>query len=102
MLRSSDALSPAPAGYHHAQDADVLEVASGKQRANSVTDIIVGHRIARTHWHTEEGRTNSDTLQAFEMNVLHHEPSAPYTVALLNSSDAMSNFFIAIVIMRSS
>jgi len=29
-------------------------------------------------------------------------PSAPYTVALLNSSDAMSNFFIAIVIMRSS
>ena len=61
-------------GITIAQDADVLEVASGKQRANSVTDIIVGHRIARTHWHTEEGRTNSDTLQAFEMNVLHHEP----------------------------
>ncbi len=56
------------------QDADVLKVARRKQGANGVTDVVISDGIARTYWHTEKGRTNSDTLQAFEMNVLHHEP----------------------------
>ena len=61
-------------GITIAQDANVLKVAGGKQSTDGVTDIIIGYGIARTHWHTEEGRTNSDSLKAFEMNVLHHEP----------------------------
>ncbi|MNP00559.1 hypothetical protein D3C76_923510 [compost metagenome] len=56
------------------QDADVLKVASGKQCANGITDIFIINRVALANWHTEEGRTDGDTLKAFEMNILHYEP----------------------------
>ena len=56
------------------QDADILEVAGGKQSTDGITDIIIINRIAGAHRHTEEGRTNGDTLKAFEMNVFHYEP----------------------------
>ena len=57
-----------------AQDADILKVASGKQSTDGVTDIFIINRIAGAHRHTEEGRTNGDTLKAFEMNIFHYEP----------------------------
>ncbi len=61
-------------GITIAQDADVLKVAGGEQSANGVTDIFIINRVACAHRHTEESRTNGDSLQAFEMNVLHYEP----------------------------
>ncbi len=57
-----------------AQNANVLEVASGKQGANGITNVFIINRVAWAHWHTEEGRTNGDTLKAFEMNIFHYEP----------------------------
>lgn len=48
--------------------------AGSKQSANGITDIFIINRVACAHRHTEEGRTNGDTLKAFEMNIFHYEP----------------------------
>ena len=56
------------------KDANILKVAGSKQSANGITDIFIINRVACAHRHTEEGRTNGDTLKAFEMNIFHYEP----------------------------
>ncbi len=56
------------------KDTNILKVAGSKQSANGITDIFIINRVACAHRHTEEGRTNGDTLKAFEMNIFHYEP----------------------------
>lgn len=84
------------------QDADILEVAGGKQSTDGITDIIIINRIAGAHRHTEEGRTNGDTLKAFEMNVFHYEPVSTVYGGAAKQQRRYEQLFIAIVIMRSS
>ena len=49
-------------GITIAQDADILKVTGGEQSTNGITDIFIINRVACAHRHTEESRTNGDSL----------------------------------------
>ena len=57
----------------HRAGPDILEVPGRKQCANSITDIFISNGVAHANWHTEQCRTDGDSLQTFEMNILHYE-----------------------------
>ncbi len=49
-------------GITIAQDADILKVTGGEQSTNGITDVFIINRVACAHRHTEESRTNGDSL----------------------------------------
>lgn len=49
-----------------------------------------------------KGRTNGDTLKAFEMNIFHYEPFSTVYGGAAKQQRRYEQLFIAIVIMRSS
>ncbi len=85
-----------------AQYADVFKVACGKERTDRVTDVFIINRITDADRHAEEGRTNGDSLQSFEMNISHYETVCTVYSSAAEQQRRYEQFLIAIVVMRSS